>query len=79
MDEIARMEAVQCMLDTDGWPVIEKYIRERIEDHKNQLLRCPIEEITKHRERVEAYNSVLLYVRQVIDEGKEALLEQQPP
>lgn len=78
MDEVARMEAVQYMLDTDGWPVIEKFIRERIEDHKNQLLRCPVEEITKHRERVEAFNSVLLYVRQVIDEGREALMEQPP-
>ncbi len=76
MDEIARMEAVQNMLDTDGWPILEKFIRERIEDHRNQLLRCPIEDITKHRERVEAYNSVFLYIQQVLDEGREALAEQ---
>lgn len=76
VDDIARMEAVQCMLDTDGWPILEKFIRERIDDHKNQLLRCSIDDITKHRERVEAYNSVFLYIQQTLDEGMEALAEQ---
>ena len=69
MDEVAKMELLRDMKDTEGWKLVDTYISDRIKDHTNQLITCPIEAIEKHRQRIEAYKSVLLYVEDEIEKG----------
>lgn len=78
MDEVALMEQMRDMKDTEGWQLVEQYIKNRIEDNKNRLMTCPIEDIEKHRERVKTLESVLLYADEVIEQGMETLREQPP-
>lgn len=69
-DAEARAEALQRMIDGDGWPHVQNYIERRIADHTNQLLTCKIEDVLKHRAKVETFNSVLLFVKDAITEGQ---------
>jgi len=66
----ARAESLQQMIDGEGWGYVQEYINERIADHTNQLLTCKLEDVMKHRTKVEAFNSVLLFVKDAIEEGK---------
>ena len=59
------------MLDTDGWQVVDEYLKQRIQDHKDQLMSCDIEDVVKHRAKAEALRSVLLYLQDIIDEGQQ--------
>ena len=68
----ARAEALQQMIDGEGWPHVKDYIERRITDHRNQLMTCKLEDVTKHRAKVEAYSSVLLYVKDAIEEAQKA-------
>ena len=77
LDEVGVMEYLRDMRDMEGWQLVETFINDRIKDHTDQLLTCEMEDIRKHRERVEAYKSVLLYVEDEIEKGMEAL--QQSP
>ena len=67
----ARAEALRQMIDGDGWPYVQNYIEKRITDHTNQLLTCKIEDVIKHRAKVEALNRVLLFVKDSITEEQE--------
>jgi len=66
----ARAESLQEMVDGEGWGYVKEYIEARITDHKAQLMTCQIEDVTKHRAKVESLNSVLLFVQDAIEEGK---------
>lgn len=66
-----RAEALQQMLDGDGWPLVKTFIDDRIKYHTDQLLSCRLEDVPKHRVRVETYNSVFLFIRDAIEEGRQ--------
>jgi hypothetical protein len=61
------------MIALEGWPIVEQYIKDRIEENRNRLMTCEIKDVIKHRAEVKAYNSVLLYIKTTIEEGKQAL------
>jgi hypothetical protein len=70
------MEALQQMLQLEGWPLVEQHIKDEIERSKSRLLTCDLKEVIEHRARIKALNSVLLYIRDTINAGQEALAEQ---
>ncbi|PLR84653.1 hypothetical protein CVD25_01055 [Bacillus canaveralius] len=63
MDKDQKREALLNMLDSEGWKLVEKYIADRIEDHEKQLLHCPLDDVTKHRERHQALMLVIDYIK----------------
>ena len=62
-------ELMREMVDSQAWQCVEGYIKGRIEDHKNQLMTCQIEDVIKHRAKAEAYGSVLLHVQNMMVAG----------
>lgn len=60
-------DAIREMQDTEGWSIIESFLKQRMEDHKNQLMHCEVEEIIQHRTSYKAYNSVFLYIREILN------------
>lgn len=64
-----KANALRYLIELDGWRIIEQYIADRIEDHKGQLMNCPLEDVTKHREAVKALNGVFIFVKKTIEEG----------
>jgi hypothetical protein len=71
MDAEERARSLQELIETDGWPIVDQFINERIADNTNQLLTCPAEKITEHRAMVKAFNSVFLFIQGVIDDAQE--------
>lgn len=69
IDAEARAESLQQMIDSDGWVYAQDFIERRIADHTNQLLTCKLDDVVKHRAKVEAFNAVLLFVKDAIEEG----------
>jgi hypothetical protein len=67
------MDAIKEMTQSEGWEILEQFINDRIEENKNRLMACELKDVIKHRERVGALNSVLLYIKSTIEEGEEAL------
>lgn len=65
-----KAEALQRMTETEGWKLVEAYIKERAEASKNQLMHCDIEDVIKHRAKAEALKSVLSYINKTIEEGR---------
>ena len=63
-------ELMREMVDSEAWQCVEGYIKGRIEDHKNQLMTCQMDEVVKHRAKVEAYGSVLLHVQSLMAAGQ---------
>lgn len=63
-------ELMREMVDSEAWQCVEGYIKDRIEDHKKQLMTCQIEDVIKHRAKVEAYGSVLLHVQHMMAAGQ---------
>ncbi len=66
-----KAQAIQNMTETTGWKIVEEYIRERMDGHKNQLMTCSMQDILKHRAEVKALNGVLLFIQDAIREGSE--------
>lgn len=73
MDEVAQMEVVRELTNTEGWALVEQFITSKVDDHRKQLMTCKLEDVMKHRHKAEALESVLLYVQEVITKGQEAL------
>jgi hypothetical protein len=73
LDEIAKMEALKNMMALEGWPIVEQFIKDRIEENKNRLMNCELKDVIKHRAKAEALNSVLLYIKTTVEEGENAL------
>lgn len=66
-----KVQAIEHMLESVGWQMVEKYMKERIEGSKNQLLSCPLEKVSEHRAEAKALNGVLLYIQRSRTEGDE--------
>lgn len=64
-----RAEALRRMLDGDGWPLVRNFIDGRIKYHTDQLLTCKLEDVAKHRDMVEAYKSVFIFINEAIEES----------
>lgn len=65
MDE---SEAIRYMMSTEGWKIIQRGIDSKVQFHKDQLISCPLEQVTFHRTMIEA----LKYVPSIIKEKIEA-------
>jgi len=64
-----RAEVLREMLAGEAWQFVQDYIGGRITYHTRQLLSCDMEEVPKHRAKVEAFNSVLLFIQDAIEYG----------
>ncbi|WP_438447420.1 hypothetical protein [Gorillibacterium sp. sgz5001074] len=61
MDNLKRSEA---------WPILEKYLRDRIADRKGKLMSCEtMKEVREHRGAAKALEAVLIFIDKTIDEG----------
>ena len=63
------MENLREMKLTEGWTMVEAFINRQIEASKSRLETCPLEEVEKHRHKMEAYRSVLRYIDDQIEKG----------
>lgn len=60
------------MTSTEGWKVVEKEIRAKIEYHNGRLRDCKTwDEVQQHRGAIESLEAVLVFVEQTIREGNE--------
>lgn len=65
-------QALLYMKDTEGWKVVEKEIRAKIEYHNGRLRDCKSwDEVQQHRGAIEALEAVLVFVDQTIREEVE--------
>lgn len=62
-----RAEVLREMLAGEGWQFVQEYMEGRIAYHTKQLLICDMEEVPKHRAKVEAFNSVLLFIQEALE------------
>ena len=58
MDDEQIKQDIENMLSSDGWQHVKSFIDDRILDHKNQLQTCALEDVMKHRHKIEAYTSI---------------------
>jgi nitrogen regulatory protein PII-like uncharacterized protein len=65
-DELDIALMIEEMTETDGWKIVQQFIEERIDDNKQQLMRCPIENVMEHRIRAETYQSILTHVKDLL-------------
>lgn len=65
--------ALRNLASTEGWAYVESFMQERMEDSKNRLLTCELEEVAKHRARVEALQSVFIFIQKTIEEGRDGI------
>lgn len=73
MDDIQIMHAILELKNTDGWQIIEQFIKDKMEDSKSRLLKCELKDVIKHRSRYESFKQVLFYIDSLITKGKEQL------
>lgn len=60
------------MAETVGFRDLEKHIRDRAADHRDQLMTCKTwEEVLEHRHKAEALESVLSHIQETIQKGEE--------
>lgn len=57
------------MQSMEGWQLVNDYIVMKLSYHKLQLLGCPLEEVMKHRNMIEAYNSIPFHLEGIITES----------
>ena len=70
MSEVA--QELRFMLETAGWQIVERYIRERASDHRARLMDCRTwDDVLRHRGAVEALEGVLLHIERRIREEVE--------
>jgi len=69
VDNRQAAEALRHMQGTEGWRLLEQYLRERIDDSRNRLMSCELEDVMKHRHEAKALEAVLIYIDQTIEEG----------
>jgi hypothetical protein len=76
LDKQEIAEAYRIMMVTAGWQLLEKYVRERAQDERNQLMHCKNwEEVLEHRHRAEGLEMVLSHVEHTIREAREGVEE----
>jgi len=63
-----RKEAISYLVTIVGWQVVEVYIEARIADHIGQLMTCSIEDVPKHRAKVEALKGIGVFVAECLSE-----------
>jgi hypothetical protein len=72
MSTDAKRTNVRYMATTAGWRVTEQEILTRIESAKDRLLTAKsMEEVIEHQTKAKTLKSVLLFVKNTIDEGGE--------
>lgn len=69
MNEVSIMEYLRDMQMMEGWQIVEKFINERIEDNRSRLESCDIEDVEKHRHKIDAYKSIFRFIEDSIDAG----------
>lgn len=70
MADKEKVRALQYMTSVEGWVYLQQYIQSRIDDNMKKLLTCSgWDDVIKHRAKVEALNSVFIYINQTIEEG----------
>lgn len=66
--------ALDNLMRSEGWPILEKYLRDRIAERKGKLMTCEtMEEVREHRGAAKALEAVFVYIDQTIDEGMNEL------
>ena len=67
------------MMMMEGWQEVEEFLRDRIADNRNRLMSCEMVDVVKHRAKVEAFESVFIHIKEVIEEGDREMRRSQPP
>jgi len=76
LDKQEIADAYRLMMQTAGWQLLEKYIRDRSQDERNQLMHCKTwEEVLEHRHRAEGLEMVLSHVEHTLQESREGVEE----
>jgi hypothetical protein len=71
-EALTRAQALQMMVDTAGYDLLEQFLLDRAADHRQRLMHCKSwEEVLQHRAEASALESVLIYIEQTIREGIE--------
>lgn len=70
--KLEKGKAVWEMTQTQGWQIIKSQLEAEIEIETKDLLDCPIEEDTEHKERIKAYKIVLGMVETAEREKEDA-------
>jgi len=60
-----KAEAIRHMKMTLGWQEVERFILSRIEDNKNKLEHCRIDEVENIRSELKAYRSILEHIERI--------------
>jgi len=68
-DEICAADAVLEMTQTRGWTIIRDWIDKRITSIFENLLTCPIEDVSIKRTQIGTLKSILLKIDEIIDSG----------
>lgn len=67
MDEVQLREDIEHLIETLGWQHVQRFIEARIEHHKNQLQTCALDDVMKHRHKIEAYNSIFTEINSILE------------
>lgn len=70
--KLEKGKAVWEMTQSAGWQIIKSQIEAEIEIETKDLLDCPVEEDTQHKEAIKAYKKVLGMVETAEREKEEA-------
>ena len=66
MDELA--EQLRYMMKLEGWKYVEKVMADKIQLHTNNLLSCPLDEVEKNRNMIEAMKWLPAIIDEVFDQ-----------
>jgi len=58
-------ELIQETLNTPGWKIIEKWIKDRLSSDMESITVCPMEEVQEKRIRIKAYRSLLCKIHEL--------------
>ena len=61
-------EQLRYMMQLEGWKYVEQMRLDKIQYHTDQLLSCPLEEVEKHRNMIEAMKWLPATISEVMEQ-----------
>lgn len=61
---------IEALLETNGWKLLETWIKVQIEIGKENLLKVPVDKVVSTRAKIKAYQSILNKVDEFLSEAK---------
>lgn len=76
-DDIKKGLAVEGMVRSNGWQIVDEWINEQIAIGKDKLLKVPIDKISSTRAKIKAYIELLNKINEYIEEKNRLIKEEQ--